>query len=234
MVYKYLRSVGRSFLKLFNAKLVKIIPDKSEEILSRFAKENEGVKFLQIGGNDGISHDCLYQIVLKHKWQGVVVEPLDEFFRKLQLNYSFYDKVEPVRYAIHPTEQEMIMFKLNPLKYGDYGFWAGGIASFNKKHLISHNILDEDIIEEVVPCINLMKLIFEKNLKDLDYLQIDTEGFDFQILKMIDFKAISPKLIRFEYASLSESELSESKEILKNYTLEQDGSDVFAHLRKKT
>ena len=79
-----------------------------------------------------------------------------------------------------------------------------------------------------------MKLIFEKNLKDLDYLQIDTEGFDFQILKMIDFKAISPKLIRFEYANLSESELSESKEILKNYTLEQDGSDVFAHLRKKT
>lgn len=232
MLYKFLKTVGRNFLELFNVKLVKIIPDRSEEILSNFAKENKNIKFLQIGANDGVSHDCLYKIVLKYKWKGVVVEPLDEFFKKLQLNYSFYDKVKPVRYAIHPVEQEMIIFKLNPLKYGDYGYWAGGIASFNKSHLIAHNILEEDIIKEEVPCTNLMSLIFKNNLKDLDYLQIDTEGFDVQILKMIDFATISPKLIRFEYANLTKNEISEAKHILKNYSLEQDGSDIYAHLKE--
>lgn len=133
MFYKTLKAAGRNFLRLFNVKLVKIIPDRSEDILSKFAEENGSVKFLQIGANDGVSHDCLYRIVLKYKWVGVAVEPLSEFFKKLQLNYSFYEKVEPLHYAIHPTEQKMTIFKLNPLKYGDYGCWAGGIASFNKK-----------------------------------------------------------------------------------------------------
>ena len=83
---------------------------------------------MQIGANDGVSHDCLYKVVLKYKWQGVVVEPLDEFFNKLKLNYSFYSQVKPVKYALHSAEKRMVIFKLNPLKYGDYECWAGGIA----------------------------------------------------------------------------------------------------------
>ena len=231
MLGKIFRAAGRNFLKLFNLKLVRIVPDRSEEVLSEFAKNNERVKFLQIGANDGISHDCLYRIILKHKWQGVVVEPLGEFFQKLQLNYSFYDAVKPMKYAVHPTEKFMTIFKLNPLKYGDYGNWAGGIASFDKSHLIRHNVLEEDIVEEVVPCIDLMKLIYDNGIEDIDYLQIDTEGYDVEILKMIDFKKISPRLIRFEYSNTSKKDLDVARVILSNYVLSNDGSDVYAHLK---
>lgn len=232
MFYKALKAAGRRFLKLFDVKLVRMAVDRSEDVLSKFAEENESVKFLQIGANDGVSHDCLYGVVLKYNWAGVAVEPLSEFFKKLQLNYSFYEKVEPLRYAIHPTEQKMTMFKLNPLKYGDYGGWASGVASFNKKHLIAHSILEEDVVEEEVPCINLMDLIFKNNLEDMDYLQIDAEGFDVQILKMVDFKVVSPKLIRFEYVNLTKSELSEVRDMLKGYSLKWDGSDVYAYLKE--
>lgn len=230
MLYNIFRIIGRNFLKIFNLKLVKIVPNRSEEILTVFAEKNKHVKFLQIGANDGVSHDCLYKIILKYKWQGVAVEPLDEFFQKLQLNYSFYNLVRPVRYALHPTDTSMTIFKLNPLKYCDYGHWASGIASFNKSHLIKHNILETDIIEEIVPCISLMKLIADNNLEGIDYLQIDTEGFDVEILKMIDFNYISPKLIRFEYSNLKKEELNIAIKILSNYTLEKDGSDIYASL----
>ncbi len=232
MLYNIFRVIGKNFLKIFNLKLVKIVPNHSEEILTAFAKKNKNIKFLQIGANDGISHDCLYKIVLKYKWQGVAVEPLEEFFKKLQLNYSFYNLVRPVRYALHPTEKNMTIFKLNPLKYCDYGYWANGIASFNKNHLIKHNILERDIIEEIVPCINLMELITNNNLEKIDYLQIDTEGFDVEVLKMIDFNCISPKLIRFEYSNLNREELNTAIDILSNYTLKKDGSDIYASLKE--
>lgn len=87
------------------------------------------------------------------------------------------------------------------------------------------------MIEEEVPCINLMDLIFKNNLEGIDYLQIDAEGFDVQILKMIDFKAVSPKLIRFEYVNLTKIELVEAKDILEDYNLKKDGSDVYAYLK---
>jgi hypothetical protein len=50
--------------------------------------------------------------------------------------------------------------------------------------------------------------VVNQNLKnfDLDYLQIDTEGFDYEILKMIDFSIIKPKLIKFESVNLSISD----------------------------
>lgn len=231
MIFRIIKIAGRNILKKFNVKLVKI-DDSCRVILTDFAVKNQNVKFLQIGANDGVSHDCLYEIVLKYKWQGVVVEPLDEFFKKLQLNYSFYRLVTPVKYALHPKEKYMTIYKLNPLRYGDYDYWAGGIASFDREHLKRHNVSEEDIIEEQVSCVDLMTLIANNNIEDLDYLQIDTEGYDVEILKMIDFNIIMPKLIRFECSNLKKSELETAKKILSKYQLKREGGDMYAYLKQ--
>ncbi len=41
---------------------------------------------------------------------------------------------------------------------------------------------------------------------DADLLQIDTEGYDATILRMIDFSRCRPRLIKFEHKSLSAGE----------------------------
>lgn len=54
-------------------------------------------------------------------------------------------------------------------------------------------------------CTSLIQLVKDHDLFGLDYLQIDTEGFDDEIIKMIDFSIIKPKLIKFELVHLSKS-----------------------------
>lgn len=230
MLYKLFRFFGREILKLFNVKLVNI--SLSEKILTTLQNKNKNKnkKFLQIGANDGVSFDCLYEYVTKYNWEGVVVEPLEDFYNLLCSNYINYPNVVPIKCAINSTMSEMSLFKLNPENYNCYPNWAKGIASFSQEHLIKHNIDERHIIIEKVNCIALMELVEKLNLKDIDYLQVDTEGFDSEIIKMIDFNILSPQIIKYEIKHLSDQQKNEVEQILRshNYRLKSDYSDCFA------
>ncbi len=228
MFYSIFRIVGRNLLKLFNLRLVKI--SLSERMLSSFDKNQ--VIFLQVGANDGVSFDCLYDFVSANNWSGVAVEPLKEFYEKLCINYSGFTKVQLVNLAIHPTDKYISLFKVDPSFYGDFPDWVKGIASFEKMHLIRNGVPENKITTETVHCINLMELIDQYNLYNVDYIQIDTEGFDFEIIKMIDFNKIKPKMIKFEHAHLSEDNMNAAKKLLimHGYKFKKDKQDFFAYL----
>lgn len=229
MFYNLFRIVGRSFLRFFDLKLVKI--SLSEKMLTNLQKENKNVKFLQIGANDGVSFDCLYDYVTKNRWSGVAVEPLREFYDKLCFNYSEFSNVELVNLAIHPTKESISLFKVNPTYYNEFENWVKGIASLEKEHLIKHGVPENKIIEESVRCVNLMELIKKHNLYNVDYIQIDTEGFDSEILKMLNFDVVKPKMIKFEHIHLSEGELKHIIDLLKRnkYKFMKDKQDFFAY-----
>ena len=82
-------------------------------------------------------------------------------------------------------------------------------------------------------CISIQELLDKHRIKALDLLQIDTEGFDYEIIKMIDFKKIKPKLICFEHLHLSEATKRQCEEHLlkKGYRLEHFRSDSLAILQ---
>jgi hypothetical protein len=65
---------------------------------------------------------------------------------------------------------------------------------------------------------------------DLDYLQIDTEGFDDEIIKMIDFSQVKPKLIKFESVHLSLEKKLSTVDLLKSqgYKIIDEGTDMIA------
>lgn len=222
-----LRVLVRKLLALFNLRLVEI--PLTEQILNSLQMQKK-VKFLQIGANDGISFDCLYDYVTQHQWDGVVVEPLEDFYESLCNNYKNYPSVKPIKYAINSNQTEMSLFKLNPNYYNYYPDWAKGIASFSQEHLVKHDIDAQHILIEKVNCISLMRLIEKFKLEDIDYLQIDTEGFDAEVIKMIDFNVVAPKIIKYEIKHLSNKQRGEVEQILvsQNYRLKSDYSDGFA------
>ena len=53
-----------------------------------------------------------------------------------------------------------------------------------------------------------------KNVKKIDFLQIDCEGYDWEILKMVDFDKFSPSIINFENNHLSTQDRQASEELL--------------------
>jgi len=52
--------------------------------------------------------------------------------------------------------------------------------------------------------------------RKIDLLHIDTEGFDYEIIKSIDFTKIKPKIILYEHNHLSNEDKKECMEFLKS------------------
>jgi hypothetical protein len=54
----------------------------------------------------------------------------------------------------------------------------------------------------------------------IDLLILDCEGYEFEILKSIDFSAIKPKVIRYEYKHISNKEECDEYLISQGYRIE--------------
>ena len=79
-------------------------------------------------------------------------------------------------------------------------------ASFDRKHLLKHGILDRDIVVQPVPCHTVESALRAAGLQNVDLIQIDAEGYDGPIIRSMDFKRIKPRMIRFEYRHMSDAD----------------------------
>ena len=86
------------------------------------------------------------------------------------------------------------LYKVNDKYIKNYSKHIPGITSFDKDHLIKHGVKKSHIISESVSSISMKDLITKHNLKSLDLLYVDAEGYDGKIiidfLTTTDFKPI--------------------------------------------
>lgn len=208
----------------------------SQYILERNFSENANFSFVQVGANDGVSFDFLYSFVIKRKPQGVVIEPVFDYFKELENNYKDFPEIIKVNKAVHPFEKEILMNKISPDAIDKYPEWVKGIASIDSKHHLKTGIDSGDIIQEIVKASTLMDVI-KTNLDviQLDYFQIDTEGFDYEVIKMVDFDCIKPRIIKYESVNLTSEDKDKLKFLLKGqgyYLFEEFGDTVGVNLSK--
>jgi FkbM family methyltransferase len=223
-INKFLASRGYEFSKI----------GRTIYFLEKLAKKQDEISFIQVGANDGISFDNIYPFFKSHKCKGLLIEPLPYFFDRLKLNYADSPSIIPLNIALHPTAEKFDIYSVNPKELHKYPHWVSGIASFNKEHLIKNSVQESDLFAEAVACTSLSKLIAEYGLLELDYLQIDTEGFDDEIIKMIDFNQVKPKLIKFESVHLSSGKKLSTVNLLKTqgYKVIDERRDMIALLEK--
>ncbi len=208
----------------------------SQFIMERNFQENESFNFIQVGANDGISFDFLYSFVVKRKSRGVVIEPVFDYFEELQYNYKEFPEIIKINKAVHPFEKEIVINKIAPNAIDKYPDWVKGIASIDVKHHLKTGIDSSDIVQERVEASTLMDIL-ETNFDAsfLDYFQVDTEGFDFEVIKMIDFGAIRPKMIKYESVNLSKEDQYKLIVLLEKngyYLFQEFGDTVGVNLSK--
>lgn len=208
----------------------------SQYILERNFPENEEFNFVQVGANDGISFDFLYDFVVKRKPEGILIEPVNDYFLELQQNYKDFEKLILLNIAIHPFEKTLLINKISPNALKKYPDWVKGIASLDANHHLKTKIDTADIIKEEVKADSLMNVLNEHLIeRKIDYFQIDTEGFDYEVLKQLDFFSIKPQIIKFENVNLNEEDKKAITKLLKihNYFLFDEFGDTIAVDLKK-
>lgn len=208
----------------------------SKRILEINFPKNESFDFIQVGANDGISFDFLFEFVTKRNSTGLVIEPVKDYFQELIENYKDYPKIIKINKAVHPSQKKIIINKISPDVIDKYPEWAKGIASLDIEHHKKVNIDTKDIIEEHVFADTLMNIVNQNYFKKgLDYFQTDTEGFDFNVIKMFDFDIFKPKIIKYESIHLKTKDTIYLENLLKNhgyFIFNENGDTVGVNLHK--
>lgn len=174
--------------------------------------------FAQVGANDGKTGDPFYNIVKFFNWKGIMFEPVPYVFEKLKENYSDNKNIILENSALTKSTDKLNFYYLKKDNNPNLPNWYDQIGSFNlevlKKHKDSIEGFDNLLTHTEVPTTTFEEVIKKYKLKNIDFIFIDTEGYDYEIVKMVPFKKINPSLILFEHKHLDEKDLKECLKML--------------------
>jgi FkbM family methyltransferase len=217
-------------------------PDMRFLIEHEIFREGEKFNFVQVGANDGVSRkDDLIDYVRHYGVSGVLVEPQQDVFERLRENFREFPSIRLVNKAIHASEPFFTLYKLDAAVMAgksDLPNWArsNGVASFSRDHVLAHARkagLDESaIVTERVTCVTLTELFRENGLDHVTLLKVDTEGYDYPILKTLDLEQMKPRLIRFEHLHMPREQLNDllATFVGHGYRILHDHNDTIAYL----
>jgi len=171
---------------------------------------------VQIGANDGVSIDPIRDFILRYRWHGILVEPLPDIFAKLKQNYSGSPQLILENCAIGEA-RELTLYRVRP-DIADTAPWLHELASFDREVVLRHRDvfprIAEFLVEERVPSISFSALMSRHGVDRIDVLVIDTEGYDLEILKQVDFPRLRPRVLLYEHKHLSAVQQNEAKALL--------------------
>jgi FkbM family methyltransferase len=198
-------------------------------------KKGEDVFCFQVGANDGKTNDPVHKYFRDYGWKGLLVEPQKDVFELgLTKTYEGNTRVKIENVALGKEEGSLPFYRVAISK----ARWATGLSSFDKNSLEEHIkngyilrkaqeegvTIPEDqskILETVfVPTLKVQTLFDRNNVQKFDVLCIDTEGYDFEILKLVDLNKYSPDVILFESKNLSNQDFVAAKTLLTNHGYE--------------
>ena len=156
-----------------------------------FRSKNKGY-FIDIGAYDGVmgSNSLYFERFLN--WDGIAIEPSKIQFEKLKLNR----KCHLINKAIATEEKEVEFLEVEE----GYTQMSGIL---NEKY-ISEETIKKDPRSKTKKII-ITTTTFDKNItadKEIDYLSLDIEGGEMELLDSIDFKKYNIKVISVENNSL--------------------------------
>jgi len=157
--------------------------------------------FVEFGACDGIKLSNTLLLEKKYQWNGILAEPCVSYNILLEKNRSsIIDKR-----AVFGTSHQLLNFKevIEPSLSGIESFFARDKHSKVRKKGITYQ----------VTTVSLFDLLEQNNSPEvIDYLSVDTEGSEFDILKNFNFNSkYQIKLITVEH-----NYVKDNRERLKN------------------
>lgn len=174
------------------------------------ARRGDALSFVQVGANDGKFGDPLRSYVLTRGWKGVLVEPQPDVFQKLKANYAeCTDRLAFENLAI--SDQGSLTLYLPPLELdGRDKTYAESIVSSDADVIARQIGMSKNKLRKViVPAVTLDELLSKHGMVDVDLLQIDAEGYDWQVLQTLSLDRVRPKLIQLETGHMGRRDLTE-------------------------
>jgi hypothetical protein len=161
----------------------------TEQFFDTWMSRNPNSKGIAIGTHDGTTGEWVKH-VKNNTTYAVLVEASKKQFDELTKNYLNFNNVS--------FRNNLITGNGGNVKF--YEFGLGFTNTISESHCKKH-IYDEDELTVVnMDSVSINDLILQENLQnDLDWIHLDTEAIDDEIIMSLDFNKVNkPKLIVFE------------------------------------
>jgi FkbM family methyltransferase len=144
--------------------------------------------FVEFGASDGVALSNTHLLEKRFGWSGILCEPSKSWHQALRKNRSCVIDTR----CVYSSTGEKISFSENYL--GE----LSAITKFAEPN--SSGILKRTTSSYDVETISLLDLLdFHKAPKHIDFLSVDTEGSEFEILEAFDFQKYSFGVICVEH-----------------------------------
>ena len=165
--------------------------------------------YFQIGTNSGA--DTFQRKVRAEKPDlTILVEPNVAYEPTIRSNYAGVPNVYILSKAIYYENKPVSLYI--PAKRGVFGTRADNGHVYQDTHysLVPMNDWGDksDMVELKTDGVSFDTICKAFGITAIDYLQIDTEGFDSEIIKMIDLSKINIKMIRYEQWNFESKEFT--------------------------
>ena len=163
-----------------------------------FAKNQKNGFFIEIGACDGVKFSNTYMLE-KVGWNGIICEPSKYWHMRIKKRNCMINKKAvfsesgtKIKFDEFPTSPELSGFN----KYLD---------NDDNKEIRSKGYKSEAFQTYHVETITLNDLIAENtDKKSIDYISIDTEGSEYEIIKNFDFNKYTVEIFTIEHNYIKE------------------------------
>lgn len=157
-------------------------------IVDEYFRDFQDGFFIETGSCDGIFQSNTYYLETELNWTGLLIEPNPDYVRECienRPNSKVYDcaLVSPED-ADKTTVLYSIAHKGAMGTVGDRGIWK--------------DETEKPIFHENIPTRTLTSVLDEVKPKEINFMSLDVEGYELNVLKGLDFEKYSPEIIVVE------------------------------------
>lgn len=185
-----------------------------DEKILKYLNYNNGF-FIELGANDGISQSNTLHYELYKNWRGLLIEPVKKKFDQcvsVRNNKNFFFNCACVSNNYKKKDINLIYSNLRTITDDSKNLINP------KKHLNSDDLKFNENHNKITCAVRTLNSILnEINApKKIDFFSLDTEGYEIEILKGIDFE-----VYKFRYILIETPNIDLVKNFLEenNYTI---------------
>jgi len=193
--------------------------NKEDDFVINYFNNKKGGIVVDIGAADGITSSNSYKLITEFDWEGILVEPLSQFYQYLQALYANNNKVTTYHNAVDSQRGEAKLW-LNPDLATQPGY-----SSLSSRVAQLHQMKSFQTVKTLT--FNDLALP-----QKIDFLTIDAEAKDWDIIKAIDFDFYEIELLLCEKSFEDLSKKIYDFMIQKNYRVVYNNNWIFAKNKK--
>ena len=182
-------------------------------VLSQLNMKKNGY-FVEIGATNGVYLSNTFMLEKIFNWDGLLVEPAKTWHRELkEMRKCSID----LRCVLDNRSSPVTFTEVNDSEYSTIEAFKSSDSHENKRQKINSKY--------TVETVSLTQLLVDHNSPEkIDYISIDTEGSEYEILKSFDFSKYSIECITIEHNN------TKNKELIDNIILSNGFKKVFEEI----